>query len=234
MNRNAVTQVITSQPDAPSAPSAPRHLWVVPQPAPDAPEPAAPMGGVPAGAWQRLLGFLAQGRSDQGAAYERTRARLVEFFTGRGILNAEELADATFDRLLAKLTDADVLAVRSPLGYALRFAHFIYLETVKAEVAHRQRLDSVEPSDPDSAEAALVERQHLQLVQQGLDELDATDRLLLLSYYEHTGRDRINSRQELCRTLGLNPALLRTRVSRLRAQLERRVRALALGEAAAI
>lgn len=194
-------------------------------------EPApAPSPATMDAAWRRLLAFVAEGRADQGAAYERVRARLVQFFAAKGELNAEELADATFDRLVHKLTDELVAEVRSPIGYVLRFARFIHLERIKSEVVRRQRLEALPPEETDPAEQAWEERRHaarLALLERCLGELPAAERALLVSYYTHDGRARIASRQKMSRELGINPALLRTRVSRLRVELDRRVRALA-------
>src|SRR4051812_12035737 len=104
-----------------------RHLWVVPVD-PDRPGTAPDSADGHAAAWSRLLTFLTNGAGDHGAAYERTRVRLMEFFRSKGALNAEDLADATFDRLAEKLEAEHLVTVQRPLGYVLRFARFIYLE----------------------------------------------------------------------------------------------------------
>jgi hypothetical protein len=201
----------------------PRHLWSVPR------DDDGDDGATTA--WRRLLGFLAKGKEDDGMAYERTRTRLIRFFRGRGATNAEELADATFDRLLHKLTDEDVVTVREPMAYALRFASFHYLEWARGELSRRHRLQAMEADRPlDERDAALEAREHdqrLALVERCLAEMNPADRALLIAYYQHNGRERIACRYELSRARGLSPAMLRTRVSRLRAALERRVRAYA-------
>lgn len=181
-------------------------------------------------AWRRVLRFLADGDARQDAVYERARNRLLQFFAARGKLGDEELADATFDRVVAKLSDEVAAQVRSPVGYMLRFAHFIYLEHIKSEIAHRSRLATLQPDDADcmeSAQEAWLRNERLSLLERCLDELPADERTLLLAYYTHDGRSRIVSRQKLSKELGITPALLRTRVSRLLGTLNQRVRALA-------
>jgi len=180
-------------------------------------------------AWHRLLRFLANGDAQEAAAYERARNRLRQFFAARGKIGDEELADATFDRVASKLSDEVAAQVRCPIGYLLRFAHFIHLEHTKSEIVRRQRLSALPPDQADSMETAREEwlrNERMALVERCLDELAPAERTLLLSYYMYDGRSRIVSRQKMSRELGITPALLRTRVSRLLGALHRRVRAL--------
>jgi DNA-directed RNA polymerase specialized sigma24 family protein len=195
------------------------------------PAPARSLGSKDS-AWHRLLNFLANANSDapEAAVYENARNRLLQFFAARGKREGEELADATFDRVVAKLSDEVVAQVRSPVGYMLRFAHFIYLEHIKSEIARHHRLAALQPDQVDSMENAREEwlrNERLALVERCLDELAPAERGLLRAYYMHDGRSRIVSRQKMSRQLGITPALLRTRVSRLLDALGQRVRALA-------
>lgn len=197
----------------------------------DDPAPAQSRGSMNK-AWRRLLRFLGNGDDhEQGAVqYEQARNRLLQFFAARGKLGDEELADATFDRVVAKLSDETAAQVRCPVGYMLRFAHFIYLEHIKSEISRRNRLAAIQPDEADCMENAHEEwlrSQRLALVEQCLNELPPEERTLLLSYYMHDGRLRIVARQKMSQELGITPALLRTRVSRLLSAFNRRVRTLA-------
>jgi len=88
---------------------------------------------------------------EKGAVqYEQARNRLLQFFAARGKLGDEELADATFDRVVAKLSDETAAQVRCPVGYMLRFAHFIYLEHIKSEISRRNRLAAIQPDEADA------------------------------------------------------------------------------------
>jgi DNA-directed RNA polymerase specialized sigma24 family protein len=176
-------------------------------------------------AWARLLSFLALSQSQfPGAAYERVHERLVRFFRGKGSMHAEELADATFDRVACKLGREALAEVRNPIGYVLGVAKLIWLESVKLEVARRRRLDHYAAlfTRDDDGDAHKLERD-VALLDRCLAELPADQRLLLLNYYRGQGQARITRRQDLVRELRLNAGMLRTRVHRLRAQLERRV-----------
>src|SRR5260370_28127819 len=92
-----------------------QHAHTITAPATDASFRRWPMRDVPTPeeddattAWRRLLSFLAKGDDNEGPAYERTRSRLIEFFSSKGAINAEELADATLDRLPPKLSNEDL------------------------------------------------------------------------------------------------------------------------------
>jgi DNA-directed RNA polymerase specialized sigma24 family protein len=184
-------------------------------------------------AWSRLLAFLELTHADgPGTGYERVHDRLVRFFAGKGTTHAEELADATLDRVARKLSQGRAPDIRNPIGYVLGVARLVWLESVKLEVARRHRLDNYAATRPDAGELRQTEL-NVALLDRCLAELSTEERALLIHYYEGRGQARIETRQALVRNLGLNPGLLRTRVHRLRAQLGRRVSELqssALGE----
>src|SRR6266542_379784 len=227
MNANARPAAHESD-HAPASTLPQRRLWAVPADS-DRPGTApATSDDERAAAWSRLLVFLAGGGGNHGVAYERTRVRLMEFFRSKGALNAEDLADATFDRLAEKLAVEHLVSVQRPLGFVLRFARFIYLESIKTDTCHRRCLQTMrwepemeDPLDDGDGRMAVLRR--------CLEALAPEERTMLATYYRHSGRERIDSRMEMSRTLGLSPALLRTRMARLRAEVERRVR-VELGE----
>jgi DNA-directed RNA polymerase specialized sigma24 family protein len=181
-------------------------------------------------AWSRLLDFLGKGDHRDGVVYERAHERLVRFFLSKGSTHPEEMADATIDRLARKLGREQVADVRSPVGYLLGVARRVWLESQKLETISNHRLlqyAAVLAAD-DEDEAA---REHAAaLLGRCLAELRPEHRVLLLDYYRGVGRDRTARRQELMREFQLSPGLLRTRVHRLRAQLERRVHELLAAE----
>jgi DNA-directed RNA polymerase specialized sigma24 family protein len=177
-------------------------------------------------AWSRLLAFLAvmQERAP-GDAYERTHERLVRFFRARGSTHPEELADITFDRLAIKLSGETSLDARNAITYLLAMARLIWLESLKRESSHRRALDKYAATGGDDDETADIERD-LALIEHCLADMPHEQRTLLLQYYRGRGQPRIACRRQLGRELQLTPGLLRTRVHRLRTQLERRVKEL--------
>jgi hypothetical protein len=175
-------------------------------------------------AWTRLLSFLEITTPESaGNAYEKTHERLVRFFKAKGSTHAEELADATLDRVARKLSREAIVDVRNPLGYVLGVARLIWLERVKLEVSQRHRLGHYEATHMTDADESRKVEQHVAILDRCLAEMTDEERALLIRYHQGRGQARIATRQELVQSLGLNPGLLRTRVHRLRAQLGRRV-----------
>jgi DNA-directed RNA polymerase specialized sigma24 family protein len=235
MNANALRPVNSSQSALPAASA--RRMWVVPT---DGGQPETALVDAASSAfvddesrrmgWLRLLTFLARGQHDMGGAYERTRTRLIEFFVTKGARDAEDLTDLTFERLARKLNDEHLVIIEKPLGYVLRFGRFIYLESINTD-SYRRRCLQMLLGEPEEEQPELDDDddQQLAALRCCLADLEPGDRALLVAYYEHGGRDRIQSRSQMCRALGLTPGLLRTRVARLRARLEQRLRAQLVG-----
>jgi DNA-directed RNA polymerase specialized sigma24 family protein len=188
---------------------------------------AAPVEGhLDRDSWQRLLAFLELSEpAAAGGAYEAVRKKLLRFFRAKGAVSCEDLADATFDRVARKLQHEHLGEVRNPTGYALGVARLIWLESVKREVSCRNRLDHHEATRDQEARGPELER-HLATLERCLVELGPDERALLIGYYDGQGRTRIEKREALVQRLGINSGLLRTRVHRLRAQLEVKVRAM--------
>jgi DNA-directed RNA polymerase specialized sigma24 family protein len=212
-----------------------RTLATVPAPAATAAPAAAEGEALDQDAWTRLLSFLTGNRPERaGSVYGQLHDRLVRYFRSKGSTHAEELADATLDRVARKLSRETTLEIANPTGYVLGVARLIWLERVKLEVGQRHRLDNHEAtrSDENDDEKRERERQSA-LLERCLGELPAAEREMLLRYYEGRGQARIATRQALVAAGGLNPGLLRTRVCRLRAQLGRRVHALMAQQQAA-
>jgi DNA-directed RNA polymerase specialized sigma24 family protein len=184
---------------------------------------AAVSDGEDRDAWAKLLSFLPRTHGDgPGSAYERAHKRLVRFFRARGATHAEELADATFDRVARKLR-SETLAVHNPSGYLLGMARRIWLEQVKLEVSQRHRLGHYQATHMhDDHDDTRARERHGAILDRCLGELAPEQRSLLMSYYQGRGQVRITGRQDLVRSLGMNPGMLRTRVHRLRARLSRR------------
>jgi DNA-directed RNA polymerase specialized sigma24 family protein len=179
-------------------------------------------------AWARLLSFLELvGPASAAHAYERTRERLVRYFKTKGTTHAEELADATLDRIARKLSGEGRVDIRNPMGYVVGVARLIWLERVKAEMSQRARAGHYEESRITAAHDAPELERNVAILDHCLSELPDDERELLLSYHEGRGRARIAHRQELGHARGLPPGLLRTRIHRLRVLLSRRVDELA-------
>lgn len=174
--------------------------------------------GLSAQALEVLLARL--GGGDAGTeAYESLRRTLQQFFTWRGAHDPDACADETLDRVAARLAGgADVERVRA---FAYGVARLVLQEEYRRIAAQPAGLDErhqvVASADGDAEpRSACLDR--------CLDALPAADRDLVLRYYQHDHRARIEGRAALALALGLTAEALRTRVQRLRNRLDACVR----------
>lgn len=153
------------------------------------------------------------------AAYRRLHGRLVGFFATRGAADPGALADATFNRLARKLV-REPMVVHEPASHLIAVARLVWREQVRREQVRQRALHDYEAAQADD----VAERdRRAAVLARCLGELSSGGRTLLLAYDRSSGDGRIAERRALVERLGVSCAALRMRMSRLRAQLRRRV-----------
>ena len=75
-----------------------------------------------------LLAWLDSDRERAGIKYEQIRSSLIKIFTGRGCLDAEELADETINRVTRKIKDIKSEFRGDPALYFFGVAKMLLLE----------------------------------------------------------------------------------------------------------
>ena len=177
-----------------------------------------PGRGLTAGAFTSLLSRLGPDAERAGFAYEHLRRALVSFFAWRGAATPEECADETLDRLAVRLAEGVVVED------VARFAHGIARMVLREHwrrpdgrgvpVAAPTSTAPMAEDDPDvGARADCLDR--------CLGELSAESRALILEYYAGEGRARIDARKRMARELGVSESALRSRLQRVRDEVER-------------
>jgi DNA-directed RNA polymerase specialized sigma24 family protein len=162
----------------------------------------------------RLLARLHTDAEEAGREYERLRGALVRFFEWRGAWPPEECADEALDRLAQKLEEKVVDDVRQ---YAHGIARHVLLEQrrrpVFSSIEEHPEVATVPTTPPDDDPLQRCFERCL---------ADAPDdgRALVLQYYEGERHARITHRRRLAAALGVSENALRSRVQRLRDQLE--------------
>jgi RNA polymerase sigma factor (sigma-70 family) len=159
-----------------------------------------------------LLEWLGGGDRELGAKkYETIRAGLVRMFIARGFNDAEDLADETINRVIARLPDIRENYDGEPTRYFYGVARNIFREQARRrEIASEVSAVWVDPQ-PGSKELECLER-CLQL-------LSADKRELILDYFLYEGHDKIEHHKELAAELGITDGALRGRVHHIRATL---------------
>lgn len=174
---------------------------------------------ISAGGLARLLERLHPDETEAALEYERLRGRLVKFFDWRGVPNPDECADEALDRLTEKIADTQV---HDPVKYAYGIARLVALERRRGPAF--ASIDEVPPA-VIATTAPTPEGDDLQTCFDGcLAALPDEGRQLLLQYYEGERQAKIANRRRLASSRGLTDNALRSRVQRLRDQLELCVR----------
>jgi DNA-directed RNA polymerase specialized sigma24 family protein len=175
--------------------------------------------------FEALLRHLGPDRETAGRQYEQLRVRLLAVFTYRRCPHPEDLADETMDRVARKLLE---IGDRFEGADASRFVFGVAWNIAK-ESFHRRREvalpDTWDVEDPVKfdPEKEAGDRSEVCL-ERCLRSLPESDRDLVLRYFQHEKRAKIDQRSSLARELQISPNALRLRIHRTTGQLRSCVR----------
>lgn len=176
-------------------------------------------------AFDTLLAWLDPDRDRAGQKYEQIRLRLIKIFTCRGCYDAEDLADETINRVVARVEGISSGYDGNPVRYFYGVAQKVHLEYLRLTVAKQADVDldtaahkisSVNDSSEDEAAYACLES--------CLDHLPESSRKLVIGYYQQEKHAKIDHRKLLASELGIAVNALRIRAHRIRRGLEQCVR----------
>ncbi|MBI1765107.1 MAG: sigma-70 family RNA polymerase sigma factor [Acidobacteria bacterium] len=183
--------------------------------------------------FDKLLATLAADRESAAEEYEQLRRALMTFFEFRGALQPADEADEVIDRVARRLDEGREIFTAHPRNYFYAVARNVWRERLASPVTEVELAAQVLPAfaqarNPlellEASEAEQIRLQRLQCLQSCLQQLEETERALIVSYYEGSGGDKIRNRQALALRLGIPVTTLRVRACRLREKLETRVR----------
>jgi DNA-directed RNA polymerase specialized sigma24 family protein len=189
-----------------------------PKPPGEGPEPEAYAEGLAPEHLEALLALLDPDRERAGEIYEEIRGRLIRIFEWRHCDCPEDLADETFNRVGRRR--AERAPIEDPLAYIYGVANRVFKEFWRREERKRRAREAERPADPIWPDPREDER--LDCVRRCLADLPEDQRSLIVRY--HDDDDRIHSRRELARELGIAMNALRIRAHRIRRDLEECVR----------
>jgi DNA-directed RNA polymerase specialized sigma24 family protein len=182
--------------------------------------------------FELLLARLHPERERAGERYELLRAKLLKFFEYRGCAAAEQAADETVNRVARRLEGGEAIRAEDATAYFVGVARNVLREYWARPERSWRPIDDTSPADlaapegpPDDAEGERL----WACFDRCLGALDPRQRELVLEYYEWGRRQRIDSRKDLCRRLGLTMNAVRIRAHRIRESLERCVKRCAGG-----
>jgi DNA-directed RNA polymerase specialized sigma24 family protein len=178
-----------------------------------------------AAAFDALLERLGAERERAGERYEALRRRLISFFEWKGTSRPEDHADETLDRVMRRVHGG--AAVEDLAAYVGGVARRLLLEVRREEQRGREAAAALPPASlapvlqPPPAPAVQA---RLRGLEHCLGCLAAEDREVVLAYYSDGDEGRMAARRGLAGRLGVPPHVLRARVHRIRARLERCLR----------
>jgi DNA-directed RNA polymerase specialized sigma24 family protein len=167
--------------------------------------------------FERFLTVLSADRESAGEQYEVVRLKLVKYFELRMCAEANDLADETINRVARRLAGGERIASPEVMRYVYGVARNVLLESWKSE--QRLRKMGSPPSTNDDPEQENAELQ-LDCFQECLKQISEENRNLILRYYQHTGRAKIEDRLLLAQQLGIPPNALRIRIHRIKGELQ--------------
>ncbi|HET6974684.1 MAG TPA: hypothetical protein VFI24_00060 [Pyrinomonadaceae bacterium] len=164
--------------------------------------------------FEQFLYWLGPDTDAAGRKYESIRGRLIMMFKARRCVFAEDLADATIERVARKLSDLSNGFTGDPALYFYGVAKKIYLEHQRqAAIDYRRSQSSraIDDGNPDLEDM-------LAQLDQALTTIPRSDRELILRYYSGGEKSKIN-RRALAKQFGLGANALRLRVFRIRKEI---------------
>jgi DNA-directed RNA polymerase specialized sigma24 family protein len=165
----------------------------------------------------RFLLCLDSDSDRAGAKYESLRLMLMKFFDWRGALFPEECADETINRIIRKIDEGET--IRDIPTFCYGVARLVFLERLKSPESRRVDFEELSPATlvaPEPEERD--ERQ--ECFERCLNELPLASRQLILQYYSHERRAKIDGRRALAQRMSIPLNALRNRAQRIRNRLE--------------
>jgi DNA-directed RNA polymerase specialized sigma24 family protein len=163
-----------------------------------------------------LLDLLGDGPEEAGTAYRSLHRRLTRFFRLNSRSDPESLSDEVMNRL-AKNAANDPTAIASPGAFALGIARHLLQEDFRLQIRETEmaRHWNVVMAAVDTDKEPI-----LQAMEACLARLPEHKRELLRTYYEWTGKRKIDHHRQIADRLGLTINALRHRLMRARRELD--------------
>ena len=171
------------------------------------------------------------GVNSGGERYEEMRRRLAAYFDRKNCHAPDDLVDETLNRIARRLEEEGTLHEGPPARYCYIVAKFVFLEHTRelrqmgaahSDVHARTSKPAGRGSAVEDEETRQSRFVHLDAC---LERLPAADRELILEYYGPGDEPVAARRRSLALRQGLTTNALAIRACRIRATLERCIRA---------
>jgi DNA-directed RNA polymerase specialized sigma24 family protein len=166
--------------------------------------------------FDRFLIWLDKDKEAAAQKYQSIHRRLVQIFLARNAFPADELADQTIDRAIQKIDYLIKEYDGHPELYIYSIANKIFLEHLRKPKSEPLTDDSIQKETGKDTEEA-----YFDCLNSCLNNLSPEQRSLFIEYFQYKKQARIEQHKKLAQKLNLDIKALRTRVYRLRVNLEK-------------
>jgi RNA polymerase sigma factor (sigma-70 family) len=174
-----------------------------------------------------LLRFLGADDEAAATAYLEIRRALFTFFTARGGMNPDELADETINRVARRLSEGTEISAENPASYFYAVARNVLREQrsntgATLPLPDDDQTQSTETTPYDlmiHADEEIEAEARRESLKTCLNRLLPEERELIVSYYQFAGGAKIENRKSLAARFHLSNNTLRQKVARLRSKL---------------
>ncbi len=168
-----------------------------------------------------LLSWLGADRNDAGQKYENIRLRLIKIFVCRGCREAEELADETINRVIAKLGDITGTYSGDPALYFYGVAQKVHLEYLRNRPFVQEATNFAHEGSSNAPDAGDDIEKEFACLDLCMERLPGENRRLVIEYYQEEGGAKIVRRKNLADEMGIAVNALRIRAHRIRLELQK-------------
>jgi len=168
--------------------------------------------------------WLASNGEDPGWKYEHIHQSLVKVFSWNGCRDPEDLADDAIDRVTRKVPEIMVNYSGDPALY------FYGVAKKMVQECRRQGILSIELQSLESHLSAGNNHQtgnsdeidrKFECLEKCIQELPHESRELILNYYQHEKRAKIDFRRQIAEKMGIDVESLRLKAFRIRGSLHK-------------
>ena len=166
-----------------------------------------------------FLSWLSKDRDTAGQKYEDIRRRLIIMLNARGCKHPDEVADEAINRFIRRLPELIESYKGDPVPYLCVIARNVHRELMRNEAVplDMNEYDRIAPASQTEEDLEeLVDR----CLERCLSKLESKSRQLVLTYYQHDKKGKIDFRKRLAKAMGIAANALRIRVHRIRTTLE--------------
>ncbi len=168
--------------------------------------------------FDELLKWLDKDKEVAAQKYQTIHRRLVQIFLARRAFPADELADRTIDRAIQKIDYLIKEYDGQPALYFYSVANKIFLEHLRKPKIEPLTDNLIQEEPGEESEA------YFNCLNDCLNSFSPEQRELFIKYFQYEKQTKIEEHKQLAEKLGLNIKALRTRIYRLRVNLENCVR----------